>query len=356
MYVSSNRVLILAALTAVAAATVGCKSHKRTVPGNYRTEIDANAAASKVPRTSPGEIAITPFEATTSAGQPSPYEGTDVATLDVAGVRLGMTPEQVVAALRAFDPGLYFSKRYHTDTNRPANYGEGEPESEQTGRAPFRQFVGIIAAKGTTFLAGEGTRFYPPGGGGAVYGFAGHDGDDVELPGDEPKMITVYFSLDAANHRVLAVALQQKFKTPRAVSSIIESVENKYPKDITISVDARKRGGTDVLRYWRYDQRMRLMSNTAAKREWHGQYSHPYALGATGLPSQVYESDTVALDAGVDSIRDNNQLTDAFGVVLYDESALYRFLKQSEALLTKFKADQVQQQVDRSKGSAPVKF
>jgi hypothetical protein len=355
VYVSSYRVFILAVLAAVTVAAVGCKSRKPALAERYRTGTGADAAASKVPRTSPGEIAITPFEATTSAGQPSPYDGTDVAALDVAGVRLGMTPEQVVAALRAFDPGLYFSKRYHTDTNRPANYGEGEPESEQTGRAPFRQFVGIMAAKGTKVYANESTGFYAPGG--PIGGFAGHDGDSIELPGDDPEMISVCFSLDPGNHRVIAVSLQEQFKTPRTVSSIMDSVDRKYPKDVTTSQDARKRGGTAVLRYWRYDQRMRLMSNTAAEREWHGQYSRPYVLGANSLPSMTYEADRVALDAGVDATSDNNQLTNSFGVVLYDESALYRFLNQSEALLAKFKAELAQQAVDRAKqSSAPVKF
>jgi hypothetical protein len=351
MHVSqSYRVFILAILTLGTMATVGCKSHKQTGLGETTTD-------SRKPLTSPGEIRITSFEATAASGQPSPYDGTEVAALDVAGVRLGMTPEQTVAALKSFDSGLYFSKRYITDTNTTAVYGKGEAESDKTKKAPYRQFIGIVAAKGTTFLGGEHLALDYSGQMRDPVRFAGTDGDDIELPGDNPEIVSVYFSLDPGNHRVIAVSLREQFKAPRTVSSIIDSVEHKYPKDITISKDERTHGGSQVLRYWRYDSRMRLMSDAAAKQEWHGEYSQPYVLDSSGLPSQIYESDTVALDAGVNSIRDNNQLTDVFGIVLYDESALYRSLGLSDAFLKKFKADQVQKQADSSKdSSAPVKF
>jgi len=330
MYVSSSyRVFIFAVLTTITVASVGCRSHKATSSGETTT-------ASNAPLTSPGEIKLTSFESTTASGQPSSYDGTDVAALDVAGVRLGMTPEQAVAALKSFDSGLYFSKRYLTGSDG-FGFEQSLPES-QAKSEPYRQFVSIIAAKGTNFYDSTTAAAYPE--------------DTAKLPGDEQERISVYFSADPGNHRVIAISLREKFKTPRTVSSIIGSIEQKYPKDVTSSTN--NNGGP--IHFWRYDQRMRLMSNAAAQQEWHGSYSRPFDFDSSNLPSVANEGDAVALDAGVDFNGDNKQFTDAAGIVLYDESALYRYLEQSPALYNNFKAGQVQQQANQSKDSAPVKF
>jgi hypothetical protein len=187
--------------------------------------------------------------------------------------------------------------------------------------------------------------------------FSGVDGDEVELPGDTPEIISVYFSPDPGNHRVIAVSFREAFKTPRNVAPIIDSIEHKYPKDITFSIGSKGIGSADRVRCWRYDQRMRLMSKATAGREWGNSYSRPYAFLTNNLPESFYEQRTVALDAGLQSTTDNDNLTSGFGIVLYDESAMYRSVNQSAELFKKFKADQVQKQADSSKdSSAPVKF
>jgi hypothetical protein len=338
MYVSSSfRVYILAFLAAVTVGAVGCRNHKQVGTGGNNT-------ASEKKTVSPGEIELASGESTSGSGEASGYEGTEVASLDVAGIRLGMTPEQVIAALKSFDSGLYYSKRY-TSSQGQTNYGAGGPTSCAEG--PNRLFVGIKAAKGTTFL---GEVDMPQ-----LIRCGAEDYD--KLPGDEPELISVYFNPDPGNHRVIAVSLQEKFKTPRAISSVIDSIQAKYPKDITASLD----GSGGRYRYWKYDSRMRLMSKAAAEREWAtpmgGAFSSIGSMSGNNLPSWVNERNTVALDAGVVSSSENHELTSEFGIVLYDAGALVRFNQKSEAYFAKVKADQAQQEVDHARqSSSPVKF
>lgn len=332
--------ILFAATVAITINTVGCKPHVAVRP--------ADAPAGVTTKLSAGEIHLQNGESTAGSASASPYDGSETAALDVAGVKLGMTPEQAIAALKAYDSGLFFSKRYSDDPK--TSYGAGQPDSCVKG--PIRLFVGIKAAKGTTFLAGQKTEDYMR----RDTGYYGCAEDSVLLPGDDGVLISVYLSPTPGNHRVIAVSLHEKFKSPRPVSSIVATIQQKYPKDITESDQNAQAQWFS----WRYDPRMRLMAKAAALRGWQSSMNayHVADFSSDGaLPGMAYEGDGVAIDAAVDSTNENHELTNEFGVILYDEGALYRFNQDASQLFDALKSQKDNQELEHARQhDAPVKF
>jgi hypothetical protein len=69
-----------------------------------------------------------------AAGEPLfQYGGSKTGQLDVAGVRLGIKPDEVVRALKTFDVGLYFGMYYvspkHTYAKKEGSGGIGKSDN-----------------------------------------------------------------------------------------------------------------------------------------------------------------------------------------------------------------------------------
>jgi hypothetical protein len=302
--------------------TIGCSGGGKTQQSNSHTPNPA------------GLITLDQGEATAAAahapaGAPDSSDAGAFASLDVAGVRLGMTPEQAIAALKAFDSSFVLSKRYLTDRDVrhiteqtdefPVIHGQtGEPE-ECAKTSDFRLFSGILAAESTAFIWGKTNG----------RGYLGCWIDATIQPADEPKAVYVCLSPELGNHRVIGVALRTKFKTPTKVESVLDSVLKKYPSDFTASYSHNAESSNLVsyqCRFWRFDARGRTMSETVARQS--GLLGLERSYGE--LPSQVREGAGVGIDLQI-LASGNHDLAQEFGIALYDESALYDFNGQAKA-------------------------
>jgi hypothetical protein len=278
-------------------------------------------------------VTLDPGEASTISQAGGSLESTSdsspLGNLDVAGVRLGMTPEQAIAALKQFDSGLFFSKRYLTDrdnlylteqTNElPATNGKtGEPE-ECAKTSSFRLFTGILAARSTAFIWGKtGGR-----------GYVGCWLDATSQPVDEPMVVYLCLSPEAGNHRVIGVALRTKFGAPVTVESLLASTLKKYPSDLTARYAHNAENSNSIsyqCRFWRFDGSGKALSETDARQN--GLLGPERNYGE--LPSHVVEGAGVGIDLQVLAGADRNFARE-FGLALYDENALYKFNGQAKA-------------------------
>jgi hypothetical protein len=308
------------ASTLVIVWTAGCTGGGKT--GESGSAVAPSSA--KQIAFGPGEAAAAP-----AADGSSDLSGA-VPALDVAGVRLGMTPEQAAAALKAFDSSLLFSKRYLTDRDvlqiaeqpdeSPVILGKtGEPE-ECAKISEVRLFTGILAAKSTAFLWGKtGGR-----------GYVGCWIDATTQPVDEQESVYVCFSPEPGGHRVIGVALRTRFKTATKVDAALAGVLKSYPRDFTGTYTHDASNGNSVSyqsRFWRFDASGKTLSETAARAE--GTLGIDRNSGE--LPSHVIEGAGVGLDLQLlDSA--NHEVAQELGVALYDENALYQFNGRAKAV------------------------
>jgi hypothetical protein len=337
---SSRPVLVFASILLI--FTAGCSNRDKA-----RKSDSGDANASPVHR---GPIKLGPGEATTT---PPPANSPDVgavAALDVAGVKLGMTPEQVIAALKGFDSGLVQAKRYLTSTTDfyPASPTQTD---ECSDKQPYRMFSSIAAAKGTRL----------PGAGGGVgvrdVGVAAMGGQWVECgeeaqPGDEPETVLVVFSPTPGQHRVIGVSLWRSFKTAATVDAVMDSAMKKYPADLTAKTDETNRRA----RSWRFDELGRVMSEDTAKRQNLLRY---ITSGETdsGMPGTVYEGHGIGVDLAIETDYNNQQIAKEFRVSLYNEDALYKFIGEAKALYDAFHEKQLRDETEKAKkAETPVKM
>lgn len=342
---SRTRILLLAAIGAFILLGVGCSGR-----GANQKSISSGAVSAENPSPAHrGPITLRPGEATTSP-PPDSGEAGAVAALDVAGVRLGMTPEQVILELKGFDPGLVQSKRYATATNSSQlSYGSPTGLDECTVKDPFRLFVGISAAKGTTFLGGRMQERIMAAG----TELAGCGDDSRIQPGDEAETVTAYLGPEPGNHRVIAVSLWKSFKTPSTVDAVMDGALKKYPADLT----AQQEESTVKYGFWRFDSRGRVMSADTAKRQ-NLLNTRISAFGpARALPAAVYEGLGVGIDLVINTDFKNQQIAKEFRISLYDEDALYKFTRQARAMYDAFHEKELKEETDKAKKSAsPVKM
>lgn len=322
------------------ACFAGCRS---------RHDTPARDAASPAPihrgpiRLGFGERTTTPPPA------PSPDSGA-VAALDVAGVRLGMTPEQVIAALKAFDSQLVQAKRYRTDTSNfyPASPTETE---ECSDKAPYRLFSSIAAAKGTRLPDAPSQGVSRTEGFGMGGQFVGC-GEEAQ-PGDSPETVLVYFSPTPGQHRVIGVSLWRSFKTAATVDAVMDSALKKYPADFTAKADR----GYEKTWSWRFDDRGRVMSEDTARRQSLLNSSIDSGENGDGMPGTLYEGHGIGVDLAIGADYNNQQIAKEFRVSLYNEDALYKFIGEAKALYDAFHEKQLRDETEKArKAEAPVKM
>jgi hypothetical protein len=290
----------------------------------------------------------------TAPGQPVPVvdDATRVtSSLDVAGVRLGMTPEQVIAALKGFDSDFVLSKRYVTGfgESSPLAFGQiGDPGS-CTAEADFHLLVGIRAAKGGTFRGRvaddpeKKARTVKPD----HSGYPECEEDLILQPGSPLETVGVYLSPETGKHRVIGVSFWRSFNPPTAATLVIEAAMKKYSSDVTV------KSQTNNSYIWAYDERGRVMSESAAKYEGRlGWFVDSYPTGSE-LPNSVEKGHGVTLAISV--ATDSAGMASGFRTSLYDENALYEFNWLAARVRREFDAQSVPKATPDGKPS-PIKM
>jgi hypothetical protein len=289
----------------------------------------------------------------------SPYQGTPAADLEVANIKLGMTPEQVFAALKAYDGGFFFSKRYYTS----AGSWSDTQSQECATNAEIQVFGVLTAAKASTFLAGarkrkvDTTTFLVTGKEESNFDsadLAGCGADAKLLPGDQPEVVNVYFSPDPGSHKVVAVTLWKYLKPQLLVDAVVNQVLKKYPSETT---DKRTfEGPSPRMRWvWLFDGRGRLRSLEAAGRLSLHSLENPSNCCVTetrfapwfGQP--IMPSGGVDLEVSVLPDRGNAQVARAYQISLYDTRELSRLSLKLKSVVDTIANDKLRQQTESAR-------
>ena len=230
----------------------------------------------------------------------------DVATLDVAGVRLGMTPDEAAGALKRFDPTFKIQSMYDYGMLSVNDY---ESLRDIQKKAKFVA-IGFMRAKNTSKS----------------------EKDDIQI-------VEVGFSRVPGAERVISVHFYKEYNrdTP-SFDSLKASLSAKYPSSAAV-YDSYGAGFS--LGFF-FDKQGKLINNKIS-------VGSAFANGAE-IPNQVYPSGGVTFKA---EIPKNHGAATFLKKCLYDEAALYGVSLQTQEinrLNTKDKSD------DLARTSVKVKF
>lgn len=278
-----------------------------------------------------------------------PPPGVDPGTLDVAGVKIGMTADEAANALKGFDAGYSVAQRFF---ERDARFGYYGLPIEEITTKEAAVLVGLHATK--------------------------DDGADHEE-------VYIYLSPIAGKERVILVSRAKQFGQPQLVTNIAEGIFSKYPKDTTFDRPPSSHEKSRMIG-WRFDGRGRVMSAKVAQQEGldrgisYRDYVKPAAprqftindlgraavLGGGGggsapgyglfpqLPQTVMSNGGIALDVTIGTPSDNLALANGFGVILYQGSSVFEFNDQASAACKqkKDKIEQAKQQAEIEKAKS----
>ena len=269
-------------------------------------------------------LLFVPPVAAQTAGGLDPYR------LDVAGVKLGMTPNDAIAALKKFEPKYVIAKRYFEKPQFMFGNTEGKDIKDIDDKR-VAYFASLAAEKDEQKKI---CSIRPP------YGCY-----------TEPhavETVTVWFSPVPGQERVIAVQRKAPFeKDPLpAVVSLKSSIFAKYPKD-QATYENQDASGYSV--EWAFDAQKRIRPASAGKRR-------SYSPSRGGLPNQVNEGDGFGLSVMFGSTNQAVGLAGNMSVSLYDGNALYKSVAQAQATYKTLKAKADTAEVDRSKGKSQPKF
>ena len=255
----------------------------------------------------------------------------DPATLDVAGVRLGMTVDEAIAGLKSFDPVLPIKKRYSTNPfSSYASDGKDMSEIYEADKSTA-YFNDLYAIKGAPVQQCEKMT------------------DTNRMPRcfdrhpDDEEVVKVWFSHVPGQERVIAVQRTKTFyKDPKpAIASLKEGVFSKYPKEqITYEIQ----GGWVGTIGWAFNSKRRLVSSATAKQK--------RIENTSGLPGTVRPGDEIVLNVVLSGNNINNQIADKVQVTLSDDDALYKSIEQAKATYAALKAQVDAKQVEKAAKSA----
>lgn len=289
-----------------------------------------------VGRTAAG-LALSLFLASPAAAQA--VGGIDPATLDLAGVRLGMSVNDAIAALKKFDGKYAITKQYYaqplfTFANLEAKELKDIPKPDQR----FAFFYSLSVVK--TEMKKECQWLDDP------YASQNHNVCTMEPHAIETVM--VWFSPTPGQEHVIAVQRKVPFeKDPLpAIVSLKNGIFAKYPKDqVTYQSDE----AYGVCFDWLFDSQRRILSEASAARK------NRHATNGE-LPRNAYAGDGLALSVAFAPNRQNCSLADSMSITLYDGNALYRSTEQAQATYKALKAKADAEDVSHSKGQNQPKF
>lgn len=162
-------------------------------------------------------VLLAPMGARTASAQTA----LSLATIEVAGVRLGMTPDEAIAGLKAFDAGYTITEGYleHPLLNSFGQIGRPLSDFRPPNARPWPAYLNNLSAiKGQAVVDCH------------------HNPDPrqcTETHSEDEENITVWFSLVPGQERVIAVQRSKRFyKEPHpTIASLMAGVFAKYPKD-----------------------------------------------------------------------------------------------------------------------------
>ncbi len=266
-------------------------------------------------------------------------DGPDPATFDVAGVRLGMTPNDAIAALKKFDGKYVIAKQYYAQPQFTYGNTDGQDIKKLVG---FDKSTGTYRSIAYLYnLDAEKIEVVEQ----CVY-------TSGERECGEPQpvdTVTVWFSPVPGQERVIAVQRKATFyKEPHpAIVSLKNGVFAKYPKD-QATFERQDASGYSV--DWVFDAQKRIMSASAAKRK--SRYSSDGRL-----PRNANPGDGIALSVNFGSNDQNAGLADSMSVILFDGNGLFRSIEQSQATYKALKAKADADEINKaSKGQSQTKF
>lgn len=269
-----------------------------------------------------------------------PASPSDPTTLDVAGVKLGMTPDEATAAIRAFDPKVAVRKLYLTRAIYSFNtIGNEQIPPNEKDRAYFNSIEAVNP--GTSPLEDQCSNI---GGASVPIGVnqcRGTYSDDIEY-------ITVWFSPVPGQEHVIAVVREVSFnKIPPTVQTLVDGIAKKYPL-----VKTYEKGVTGTDSYhagWVYDAKNRLMTDKMAS-------AHNLNQASKGLPDSVFDGDGASLHVQIDRAQNSEIARDVF-VGLEDGTGLYKSNEQSKAFIDAVEAKEKADEAAKSaKEGSQTKF
>ena len=230
---------------------------------------------------------------------PSP----DPITLDVAGVRLGMSVEEATNALKQFDSNFVIVKNYLT-----------EPNYEHLGwpKETNNNFLDYVTATKTVVASNSSYKAYKSGGASGPVT-------------TNPEQITVYFSPVPAQERVIAVQRELRYDVnPQPFDTVQSGMLNKYPNEI--SVKATSYG--DFKAGWIFDVKNRLVSSKTAASRHRG-------TGEGRLPGNITSIGGIVLTVDLISGRPNTSIASVLNICIFNEGALYKSIEQASSTIAK---------------------
>ena len=268
--------------------------------------------------------------------------GPDPMTFDVAGVRLGMTPNDAIAALKRFDPRYVITKQYYAQPLMLYGNDQGRDIKRLADSEKRVAYLYDLAVEKDEQKQ-ECDRDTGPG------TVRGGSKMSCWMSPHAVETMTVWFSPVPGQERVIAVQRKAPFeKQPLpAIASLKQGIFAKYPRDqITFESDEGY-GGYQV--DWIFDFQRRIMSASSARRR-------NYAPARGDVPQQAHGGDGIGLSVRFGAYNQNAQLADSMSVTLYDGNALYRSIEQSQATYNALKARADAEDANRSRGQTQTRF
>jgi hypothetical protein len=276
-----------------------------------------------------------PLAGQVSAQTPS---SVDPATLDVAGVKLGMTPDEAATALKQFDARFVIKKLY--TQGQYSNYliGGGDLTLFSEAERAKYYFTGLSAIDAGTIK--PETICNP---------HSTTPGDCQIVDHDDIEKVTVGFSPVPGQERVIGITREKTFnKEPKpAIATLLAGVVAKYPYQPTFQHPVS--GGSVV--GWQFDARKQLMSGATAKNK--------RVIEVSGeLPQRVAPGDGISLSARIveATVGRVPNIAGNLYVSLVDSDALYKSIDQSKGAAAAARAKVDAATVEKAKGASPTKF
>ena len=292
-------------------------------------------------------------------------DGPDLSTLTVAGVRLGMTADEAIAALKKFETWPILKKRYdggHLQTtwqesllNKTAGAqtgfygitGMSEDCKARNGAAIVRPplLVAIIAARTNRVPPQD---HFP-----ATSDFLALTGDCTwsgaavsSKTGEDPEEVTVYLSPTPGNERVIAVTFWRLFGKQPTVESVLAGAAKRYPLPV-LSVTELSDG---KWLSWRSDAQNRLFTGPAFKNAKFSVSNLVENGGAAGLPPSINANLGIGLDFYVGLARDRD-IARSYQISLFSQRGLFDFTKQARLAQADIDQRIKQTEVDKAKSN-----
>ena len=234
-----------------------------------------------------------------------------VSDFDVAGVKLGMTVDQAVAALQAFDSHYTIAKNYWQ--NDYTAYGQtGTPLNElgQGDLKPsFAFLTDIVAGKDCSFSSGGGTN---PCGSYKPYDYVHIFFSPVI---GQERVITIQRT--TSFYQALAATGNEDTSQEPATSAVTAALTKKY------SVPSYAQPATNFPEMdWAFDAKSRLISPARAQQL--GLDSHY----SGGYPGSVSSTDGVTMSVQLTLSSTGPTLVQDITTTLFDGAALYNSVTQ----------------------------